>query len=69
MYINMGVKGQASDGNVWENCGLCSVMKKKDSLNVALCQILPHSDIVSSYVIVGDDAFPWTKYHMNPYLA
>lgn len=54
-YIDVGAKGRASDGGVWQHCSLRHAIETRD-LNITL-----------NGIIVGDDAFPLKTFLLKPY--
>ena len=61
LHVNVGCNGRISDGGVFRNSSLSSVL----SLNI-LNIPLSHSESLP-YVVVADDAFPLKTYMMKPY--
>ena len=66
LFVDVGAQGRACDGGVWDQCNLRKYLEEK-RLHVPGEALLPHSDIKSPYVIVGDDAFPLKSYLMKPF--
>ncbi|XP_023310997.1 putative nuclease HARBI1 [Anoplophora glabripennis] len=54
-YIDVGAKGRASDGGVWQHCSLRHAIETRD-LNIPL-----------NGIIVGDDAIPLKTFLLKPY--
>jgi len=66
----MGTNGRASDGTVWQICGLQKALMAVDNpLNLPKPQPLPGRPTTKPipYVLAGDDTFSLTTYMMKPY--
>lgn len=66
IYCNIGAKGSASDGGIFN---LCSFNKKlqDNELNVPQDSPLPDREKPVPYVIVAGDAFALQEHIMKPY--
>ena len=66
--MNVGAPGRDSDGGVFSNCALSSLLESR-KLNIPDPKNLPNSALSLPYVILADDAFPLKEYIMKPYSA
>lgn len=65
-YVNIGSPGRMSDGGVFQNCKLSEYMENSN-INFPSDDVLPGTDKVLHYVVVGDNAFPLRTNVMVPY--
>ena len=65
IYIDIGCSGRISDGGVYRNTTLSSVLENS-SLNIPEERKVDDFMILL-YVTVGDDAFPMKPFLMKPY--
>ena len=64
--IDVGCPGRVSDGGVLKNSVIYEKLEN-DSFGVPEDEFLPGTNIMSPYVMVGDEAFPLKRYMMRPY--
>lgn len=65
IYVDVGCQGRTSDG-VFQNLSLVAALRNND-LQMSASKELLHTDIVSPFVFVTDDAFPLMANIMKPY--
>ena len=66
IYVDVGTNGRVSDGGVWANCTL-STLLKEGRANLPPAQCLPNSNRDLPFVFLADDAFPLSVNLMKPY--
>lgn len=66
LYVDCGCQGRISDGGVFKNCRLSSIIDKWN-LNLPKPKPLQEHRKEIPYVILGDEAFPLTESIMKPY--
>lgn len=66
MFVNVGSQGRISDGGVFSNTTL-KTMLENDSLNIPAARPLPGRILPTPYVFLTDDAFPLNRNIMKPY--
>lgn len=64
--VDIGSYGKNSDGGIFANSNLGKSLDN-EKLNVPEDRILPGTNIIVPYVILGDEAFPLKTYLMRPY--
>ena len=65
LYADIGTNGTVSEGDVWNKCGLSTVIEN-DSLSLPPPKCLPDGSIEVPYILVGNDAF-FLKHLMKLY--
>lgn len=65
LYVNIGAKGSASDGGVFNACPLATALKN-NTLNVPPNKPLPGRSVSVPYRLLADDAFPESEHIMKP---
>ena len=65
--IDVGAYGRQSDGGIFrESClGRCL---ENSGIEIPPPKLLPNTNVVLPYVILGDEAYPLTSYLMRPFL-
>ena len=66
LYVDVGAQGRVGDAGVFNNCKLSHKLQNNE-LGIPPASILPDSDILCPYMIIGDDAFSMRTYLMKPY--
>lgn len=66
LYVDIGQYGRLSDGGVFNNCALSSLLSD-NRLNVPQATAIKDTDTVLPYVIVADDAFGPRPNLLKPY--
>jgi hypothetical protein len=66
LYVDIGQYGRLSDGGVFNNCALSSLLSD-NRLNVPQATAIKDTDTVLPYVIVADDAFGLRPNLLKPY--
>lgn len=64
--VDIGSYGKNSDGGIFANSNLGKSLDS-EKLNVPEDCVLPGTNNVAPYVILGDEAFPLKRYLMRPY--
>ncbi|XP_022210453.2 protein ALP1-like [Drosophila obscura] len=68
VYVNVGTDTKIGDAEVWMHSDL-KYSLDDNSIHVPSPSVLPRSNLVSSYTLVSDEAFPLTEYNMKPYFG
>ena len=66
IYVDVGTNERVSDGGVWANCSL-STLLKEGRANLPPAECLPNSNRDLPFVFLADDAFPLSVNLMKPY--
>ena len=66
IYTDFGQYGRHADGGLWRECSLNANMNGKTA-HLPKPATLPGTQILSSYIFVGDGAFPLTENLQRPY--
>ena len=66
IYVDIGCNGRISDGGVFKNCNLYSMLEE-NKMKIPKPKNLPGTTIACPYHIVAHDAFPSKEYIMKPY--
>ena len=66
LYVDVGNQGRASDAGVWDHYSLTKYLQE-NKLQVPDSTVLLFTTSKSSYVLVGDDAFPLKTFLVKPY--
>ena len=66
IYVDIGAQGRISDGGVFNNCKLSTLLQQK-LLHVPEEENLPGLTDSLPYMILADDAFPLRTYIMKPF--
>lgn len=64
--IDVGAYGKQSDGGMFSSSNICNRLET-DNFNMPEDKLLPNSDILVPYVLLGDETYPITPYLMGPY--
>ena len=64
LYVDVGINGQNSDGDIWANCSLREALENK-TINFPDPAPLPHCTKDMPFVCTGVDAFSLSKYTMK----
>ena len=64
--VDIGDTGRQSDGSVYANSHLGYAIEN-GLLNIPQASKLPQSEMILSYVFIGDDAFGLNNHLMKPY--
>ncbi len=66
IYVDVGGNGRASDGGVFQSCTLRHALEQHLA-SIPLSSNLRGTDVLMSYHLLGDDAFPLCDYIMKPF--
>ncbi|GLV37962.1 hypothetical protein CBL_20393, partial [Carabus blaptoides fortunei] len=64
--VDIGASGRQSDGGILKNSTFLKRLQD-GTLNIPSGGFLPHTNIQTPYVLVGDEAFPLKPFLMKPY--
>ena len=67
LYVDIGRNGRVSDGGVWGNCSLASLLSTEVNSMLPSPAVVPNSNKILPYVFVADDAFPLKSYILKPF--
>lgn len=66
IFVNVGCQGRISDGGVYANTTLQTLIDE-NALNIPAVCSLPGRTLSVPYVFIGDDAFPLRQHILKPY--
>ncbi|XP_066595464.1 uncharacterized protein [Prorops nasuta] len=64
--IDVGAYGKQSDGGIFSQSNIYKRLEST-TLNIPNYQCIPSTDILTPFVMVGDDAYPLKSYLLKPY--
>ena len=67
LYIDVGTNGRVGDAGVYAKSTLRQCLVDRSILNIPEGKKLPNTNVVTSYVVLADDAFPLSYNVMKPY--
>lgn len=66
LTVEVGSYGKQSDGGVFDSSATCTLLQK-EKFNLPQAKSLPGTYIDFPFYIIGDEAYPLTKYLIIPY--
>ena len=68
LYVDIGTNGRNPDGHAWSRCSLKKALDDRENpLNIPVPCPLPGRTTEVPFVLVGDEAFPLSKFMLKPF--